>query len=115
MPPAVAGGDPAVRSWEVTAEAAALLAVLYPHLAGLEVSRLADTGEAVVIFAAIRGAQARCPRCGQLSSRVHGRYQRLLADGAAGGRGGRRTAAADRAVGAAVPLRGFGVPGGHVR
>ena len=26
------------------------------------------------------------PRCGQQSSRVHGRYQRLLADGAAGGR-----------------------------
>lgn len=37
-------------------------------------------------FASVAGAQARCPQCGQVSSRVHGRYQRLLADGAAGGR-----------------------------
>ena len=47
---------------------------------------MADTGDAVVAFASVAGAQARCPRCGQASSRVHGRYQRLLADGAAGGR-----------------------------
>jgi transposase len=86
MPSALADGDPDVRSLEVTAGAAVLLAVLFPHLAGLEVSRVADTGDAVVIFASVRGALARCPQCGQQSSRVHGRYQRLLADGAAGGR-----------------------------
>jgi transposase len=86
MPPALAGGDPAVRCWEVPAEAGNLLAVLFPHLSGLLVSRVADTGEAVILCASVRGAQARCPRCGQPSSRVHGRYQRLLADGAVGGR-----------------------------
>jgi len=86
MPSALADGDRAVRSVEVTAGAAALLAVLLPHLAGLEVSRVADAGDAVVVFASVRGTLARCPRCGQQSSRVHGRYRRLLADGAAGGR-----------------------------
>jgi transposase len=86
MPSALADGDRAVRSLEVTEGAAVLLAVLFPHLAGLEVSGVADAGDAVVVFASVRGALARCPRCGQQSSRVHGRYQRLLADGAAGGR-----------------------------
>jgi transposase len=86
MPSALADGDRAVRSLEVTAGGAALLAVLFPHLAGLEVSRVADAGDVVVVFASVRGTLARCPQCGQQSSRVHGRYQRLLADGAAGGR-----------------------------
>jgi transposase len=86
MPPALAGGDPAVRCWEVPAQAGDLLAVLFPHLSGLVVSRVADTGEAVILCASVRGDRAWCPRCGQPSSRVHGRYQRLLADGAAGGR-----------------------------
>ncbi len=60
--------------------------MLFPHLAGLDLSRVADAGEAVVAFASVRGAQARCPGCGQASSRVHSRYRRLVADGAAGGR-----------------------------
>ena len=86
MPPAPAGGDPQADWVEVPAQARELLRVLFPHLSGLEVSRVADTGDAVVAFASVAGAQARCPQCGQASSRVHGRYQRLLADGAAGGR-----------------------------
>ncbi len=86
MPPASAGGDPQAGWVEVPAQARGLLRVLFPHLSGLEVSRVADTGDAVVAFASVAGAQARCPRCGQASSLVHGRYQRLLADGAAGGR-----------------------------
>jgi len=86
MPSALADGDPAVRCWDVPAQAGELLTVLFPHLSGLRVSRVADAGEAVILSASVRGTQARCPWCGQLSSRVHGRYQRLLADGAAGGR-----------------------------
>jgi transposase len=86
MPPALAGGDLQAGWAEVPAQARELLRVLFPHLSGLEVSRVADTGDAVVAFASVAGAQARCPQCGQASSRVHGRYQRLLADGAAGGR-----------------------------
>ena len=45
-----------------------------------------DTGDAVVIRARCRAAQARCPLCGAVSSRVHGGYARVVADGAAGGR-----------------------------
>jgi transposase len=86
MPSARAGGDPQADWVDVPAQARELLGVLFPHLSGLEVSRVADTGDAVVALASVRGTQARCPRCGQPSSRVHGRYRRLLADGAAGGR-----------------------------
>ena len=45
-----------------------------------------DAGDAVVIRACCRAAQARCPACGAVSSRVHGGYARVVADGAAGGR-----------------------------
>ena len=64
----------------------ALLAMLFPHLAVLQVGRVADAGEAVVISASCRAASACCPRCGQESSRVHGGYSRVVADSAAGGR-----------------------------
>jgi transposase len=40
----------------------------------------------VVLWACCRAAQARCPACGAVSSRVHGGYGRVVADGAAGGR-----------------------------
>jgi transposase len=60
--------------------------MLFPHLRGLRVERAEDTGDAVVIRARCREAQARCPACGMVSSRVHGGYARVVADGAAGGR-----------------------------
>ena len=63
-----------------------LLAMLFPHLAGLRVHRVEDTGDAVVISASCRAPSACCPRCGQRSWRVHGGYSRLVADSAAGGR-----------------------------
>jgi transposase len=86
MPSALADGDPQVRWVEVSAHVRKLLVVLFPHLAGLEVSRFADTGGVVVAFAPVAGAEAPCPGCGSPSSRVHGRYQRLVADGAPGSR-----------------------------
>ena len=72
--------------WDVGEQGQALLAVLFPHLAGLRVHRVEDRGDAVVICASSRPGQARCPRCGLASSRVHGGYTRMVADGAAGGR-----------------------------
>ena len=60
--------------------------MLFPHLRGLRVGQVEDTGDAVVIRASCRAAQARCPLCGAVSSRVHGGYARMVADGAAGGR-----------------------------
>ena len=60
--------------------------MLFPHLRGLQSAQVEDTGDAVVIRASSRAAQARCPLCGAVSSRVHGGYGRVVADGAAGGR-----------------------------
>jgi hypothetical protein len=85
MPPAWAA-TAAVRVWEVSDQGEDLLAMLFPHLAGLRVHRVEDTGDAVVISASCRAESARCPRCGQPSSRVHGGYSRLVADSASGGR-----------------------------
>jgi transposase len=72
--------------WDVCEQGQALLAVLFPHLAGLCVHRVEDTGDAVMIVASCRADAACCPRCGQESARVHGGYARMVADGAAGGR-----------------------------
>jgi transposase len=72
--------------WEVSELGESLLMVLFPHLAGLRVHRVEDTGDAVVISASCRAGEACCPTCGLPSSRVHGGYSRTLADGAAGGR-----------------------------
>jgi transposase len=85
MPPAGAA-TAAARAREVPDQGGDLLATLFPHLAGLRVHRVEDTGDAVVISASCRAQSACCPRCGQESWRVHGGYSRLVADGAAGGR-----------------------------
>jgi transposase len=85
MPPAVPASS-AVCAWEASGQGEGLLALLFPHLAGLRVDRVEDKGEAVVICASCQAASACCPRCGRESSRVHGAYSRVVADGAAGGR-----------------------------
>ena len=76
----------AARVWDVAEPGQALLAVLFPHLAGLRVHRVEDTGEAVMIAASCQPGSASCPRCGQASARVHGGYARtwLTARRAAG-------------------------------
>jgi len=85
MPSAGAATAPG-RVLEVSGQGEDLLFMLFPHLAGLRVERVEDAGEAVVIWACCRALQARCPSCGSVSSRVHGGYARVVADGAAGGR-----------------------------
>src|ERR1700735_2619300 len=85
MPPAGAASVPGL-AWDVSEQGERLLAVLFPHLAGLRLHRVEDRGDAVVISASSRAAAACCPRCGQQSARVHGGYGRVVADGAAGGR-----------------------------
>jgi hypothetical protein len=84
--PSAGAATAAGRVLEVSGQGEELLLVLFPHLAGLRVERVADAGEAVVIWACCRALQARCPSCGSVSSRVHGGYARVVADGAAGGR-----------------------------
>ena len=85
MPPSGAV-TAAGRVLEVSGQGEELLFMLFPHLRGLRVGQVEDTGDAVVIRASCRAGQARCPSCGAASSRVHGGYARVVADGAAGGR-----------------------------
>jgi transposase len=84
MPPA--GTATAAGTREISGQDEALAAMLLPHLTRLRMHRVADAGEAVVISASCRAASTCCPRCGQESSRVHGGYSRVVADGASGGR-----------------------------
>src|SRR5262245_64795385 len=39
----------------------------------------------LILYGRAGGGRGRCPRCGMLSSRVHSRYERRLADRAVGG------------------------------
>jgi hypothetical protein len=85
MPP-VASSPAAVRVLDVSEEGQKLLVLLFPQLAALEVYRIEDTGDAVVISASCVPSSGCCPACGSPSARVHGGYSRTVADGAAGGR-----------------------------
>jgi transposase len=85
MSPAGAATAPRLV-WEVSELGGSLLTALFPHLGGLRVHQVEDRGDAVVISASSRAGQARCPRCESPSSRIHGGYTRIVADGAAGGR-----------------------------
>jgi transposase len=67
-------------------EGACCLSLLFPHLDGLQVERVEDAGNAVLITARSRAAQAACHRCGLSSAQVNSRYRRRLQDLAAGGR-----------------------------
>ena len=57
------------RVLEVSGQGEELLFMLFPHLRGLRIGQVEDTGDTVVIRASCRAAQARCPLCGAVSSR----------------------------------------------
>lgn len=59
--------------------------MLLPHLSGVVVEDVHRTDEGVVVEARAATAAALCPDCGTPSTRVHGRYQRRLADLAVSG------------------------------
>ena len=67
-------------------EGACCLDLFFPHLADLQVDKVEDLGNAVLITARSLAAEAACHRCGLSSARVHSRYRRRLHDLAAGGR-----------------------------
>jgi transposase len=67
-------------------EGACCLSLLFPHLDGLQVDKVEDAGNAVLITARSRAAEAACHRCGLSSAQVNSRYRRRLQDLAAGGR-----------------------------
>ena len=63
-----------------------LLSVLFPHLAGLDLRQVQDTGDGVRIRARTGAGPVPCPGCGTASARVHDWYRRRLQDLACGGR-----------------------------
>ena len=67
-------------------EEACCLHLFFPHLAGLQVDKIENLENAVLITARSRAADATCRRCGLSSARVNSRYRRRLHDLAAGGR-----------------------------
>ncbi|MGH3245566.1 MAG: ISL3 family transposase [Trebonia sp.] len=72
---------------EVAGSETALLVMLFPQLAGLDVLGVEDLGaDGVRVTARTRPAPAACPRCGQASSSGHDRYPRWLRDLPCGGR-----------------------------
>jgi hypothetical protein len=73
MPPARATAA-ADRAWNVSEQDEGPLALFFPHLAGLRVGQVADTGDAVVISASCRAESACCPECGTESSQVADRW-----------------------------------------
>jgi len=60
--------------------------VLFPQLASVRVERLSATDRVIRLDAAACAGAVACPVCGQLSDRVHSRYERRLAECGVGGR-----------------------------
>lgn len=64
-----------------------LVEVVFPHLGRVLVEQVRAVGGTVQVRARTRdGVIVPCPSCGVLSSRVHSRYRRRLADAGFGGR-----------------------------
>ncbi|MFD0801964.1 ISL3 family transposase [Streptomonospora algeriensis] len=57
-----------------------LTALLFPHLAEIDIEEVACDGATLRIRAAPRAAEADCPACQTVSRRVHSRYLRRMAD-----------------------------------
>jgi transposase len=53
---------------------------LLPQLAGVVVERIEQTESGVLVWARVGTQDGCCPSCGRQSRRVHGRYDRKLAD-----------------------------------
>lgn len=56
----------------------------FPHLSGVVVEPIPRDAGVVTFSARARADAVRCPHCKSLSWRVHGRYERRLADAAVG-------------------------------
>ena len=54
--------------------------VLLPQLAPVVIGGIDRVGDAVVVAARPRARGSRCGRCGRVSTRVHSRYRRRVAD-----------------------------------
>ncbi len=59
--------------------------MLLPHLGAVVIDGISRVAGAVEVRARPRASDATCPSCGKRSDRVHGRYERALADAAIAG------------------------------
>jgi hypothetical protein len=82
----ITSGREVIVQHSLAGDEACGLRLIFPHLGGLQVGKVEDGGNAVLITARASGAEAPCHRCGVPSGRVHSRYRRRLHDLAAGGR-----------------------------
>ena len=62
------------------------LGILLPHLTGVVIEGIAVAAGLLCVWARAQAGEARCPKCGTVSARVHSRYSRRLADEAIGPR-----------------------------
>jgi hypothetical protein len=74
------------RVQHVVAGDACCLTMFFPHLADLAAGEVTDQGDYVLVAAHTGDGAAACRGCAASSSRVHGRYRRLLRDLPAAGR-----------------------------
>jgi DNA-binding Xre family transcriptional regulator len=82
----ITSGREVIVQHSLAGEEACCLRLIFPHLGGLQVGKVEDGGDAVLIMARSRAAEAACHRCGASSARARSRYLRRLHDLAAGGR-----------------------------
>lgn len=68
----------------LSCESAGTPVLLLPHLASVAVVRV-ERVNGLRISVSARGSEAKCSRCGAVSSRVHSRYERRLDDAPVGG------------------------------
>ncbi len=68
----------AVMAWAVSGQCCCR--VLLPSLSPVIIDSIAGVSGGVVIAAHPRARGSRCRRCGRVSTRVHSRYRRHLAD-----------------------------------
>jgi DNA-directed RNA polymerase subunit N (RpoN/RPB10) len=71
---------------QLTSGEARVLALLFPHLNGLDLGQIEDLGGSVRIMGRTRGGPVACHGCGTASAQVHDRYRRRLHDVPCGGR-----------------------------
>jgi transposase len=62
-----------------------IVAAVFPHLAGLRITKVLAKGPSVRVHAETSSVAAKCPQCSTLSRRVHSRYERRLLDAAVAG------------------------------
>ena len=78
---AVVGGTRVGRVWWSRGVAGeGCCRVMLPHLSMVVIDRIDQVDGRVVISARYRARASRCRRCGRVSTRVHSRYRRHLAD-----------------------------------